>query len=67
MAIVDLQCVTAVRVLKMKLCQSFYELADLLDVAIVSDHKSTYLKYCYNLVFKNMLKTLAELNFVAGG
>jgi hypothetical protein len=51
----------------MKLCQSFYELADLLDVAIVSDLKYTYLKYCYNLVFKNLLKTLAELNFVAGG
>jgi hypothetical protein len=51
----------------MKLCQSFYELADLLDVAIVSDQKHTYLKYCYSLVFRSLLKTLAELNFVAGG
>ena len=45
-----------------ELCQSFYELAECLDITILVSRKNIYLKYWSGLIFKNLLKTLAEFN-----
>jgi hypothetical protein len=46
--------------LNQKLWQSFYELAEYQDIATLQFRKITFLKYCSNLIIKNLLKTLPE-------
>ena len=49
----------------LKLCQSFYELADYHEINLLLCWQITYLKYCSSLIFNNLLKTLAELPFLS--